>query len=252
MTETLSIPSGSPVSTWELLRDLGFAEDQRVFSDLLPGLSFDFGNFKLSASAVTNLLGAQIVLLSGAMFTERTARQVECQLPRQVESLEQGVAWVVWCLDDAAWGTFEPRIAPPWLAEGRRHRHLLPWERAREAFAAYAVRPRCEVERDWAKVALKTLEQQLATVDEETHVIFSFDGTVLKILCPGKVIAVAAEGLPWAQQYSIKAGILRSLPKRLMRSHISVSVWKAGLTIGHRTYYPLVGIVEAGTTATDA
>ncbi|MEW5979773.1 MAG: hypothetical protein AB1898_28590 [Acidobacteriota bacterium] len=117
MNEPVPISSAPPVSTWELLRNLGFTEDRTVFSDLRPGLSFDFGNFKLSASAVTNLRAARIVLLSGVLVTARTITQVGDELPMEVESVEQGKAYLASCLDNAAGGTFEPQIAPPWLEE---------------------------------------------------------------------------------------------------------------------------------------
>jgi hypothetical protein len=51
-----------------------------------------------------------------------------------------------------------------------------------------------------------------------------------------------AEGSPWTQRYSVRAGALRSLPKRLMKYHIMFSVWEALLTIGNRAYKLAVGI----------
>jgi hypothetical protein len=177
-----------------------------------------------------------VVLLTGAIVTERSICEVECELPPEVESAEQGIAWVAWCLDNAAGGRFEPAAAPAWLAEGRQHLHLLPWERES---AAYAARPHCVVQRDWARVALKALGEQLTTVDDEVPVTFGFDGNVLTISCAGKISPMPAEGSPWTQPYSIGAGALRSLPKRLMSYSIQFSVWDAVLTIGNRCYRPV-------------
>jgi hypothetical protein len=235
-------PSGNPVSTWDVLRGLGFVEDPAVSSSPGPGLSFDFGNFKLSAVLGLNRGFVPVVVLLGVMVTQRSIREVECELPPEVESIEQVKAWVAWCLDNNAGGRrFEPAVATPWLTEGRLHLDLLPWNRE---IAAYAARPHCDVRRDWARIALKTLGEQLATVDDEAPVAFGFDGTVLTIRCAGKVSVMPADGRPWAQAYSIRAGALRALPKRLEFT-VEISVWDAMLRIGNRGYRPALAI-DAG------
>ena len=235
MSEPIGM-SGPAVSTWDLLRALGFAEDPTLISDVLPGLSFDFGNFKLWAISGTNRHFVRVILLSGVMVTERSIREVECEMPPEVESAEQGKAWVAWCLDNnASRRRFEPVVAPAWLAEGRLHFHLLPWKRR---MAAYAARPHCVVKRDWARVALKALGEQLTTVADEAPVTFGFDGNVLTISCAEKASPMPAEGSPWTQPYSVRAGALRNLPKRLMSYNIQFSVWESVLTIGNRAYRP--------------
>jgi hypothetical protein len=216
-----------------LLQSLGFTEDVTVFADQPPGISFDFGNFKLEASRLTNRWNVPTVLLGGVMASERTIALVHAELALQVESREQGLAFVAWCLDNSAGGRFQLTIEPPWLAEGRRNRHLLPWERKR---ANYLARPHCYVHRDWARVALKKLAAQVADLNDDAPVTFSFDGTVLMIRCPGKVNAMSAEGLPWTESYSITAGALRKLPKRLMSEMVEVSVWDSALIIGRWRY----------------
>jgi len=198
----------SPVSTWDLLLALGFTEDQTVMSDPQPGLSFDFGNFKLSASRLVNMRFVPVVLLGGVLVTKQSIGLMENELPLEVESFEQGVAYVAWCLDNAAGGTFEAASAPAWLTEGRRHRHLLPWERQA---AAYEARPRCSVRRDWARIAIKALAEQLATVDDNTPVTVWFDGSVLTIRCAEKVCAMPADGHAWTEPYLIRAGALTQL-----------------------------------------
>ena len=40
------------LQTWEVLKELGFMPNASVWSEIQPGLSFDFGNFILSAGAV--------------------------------------------------------------------------------------------------------------------------------------------------------------------------------------------------------
>lgn len=113
------------VSTWELLRGIGFEDDPEVMSDVRPGLSFDFGNLKLSASCVLGRHYQDVVLLTGCLETARRLSEICKEIPRTVSSREEGLAWVVSCLDKAAGGVFEPRKPTTWIAEGRAHNALL-------------------------------------------------------------------------------------------------------------------------------
>jgi len=206
------------VSTWDLLKTIGFGEDHSVISDPPGGLSIDFGNFKMSASFVLNRWFREAVLLSGIMSTSRTIAEVECEMPREVESWEQGVAWVTWCLDNHAnGGIFKPALPIAWLTEGRQNRHLLPWERERAAWererAAYAARPHCQVQRDWARVALRNLSEIVATLDDEAPVIFQFDGEVLRIRCADSLIANAGSGQDLAQSILTQGGSVATTPQ---------------------------------------
>ena len=228
MNGPIGMAGSSPVSTWELLLALGFVEDQTVISDQMPGLSFHFGNFKLSACFCFNRWFVPVASLSGVMATTRSVREITGELPLQFESAEQGIAWLVRCLDGGASASFNPVLTPAWLAEGRRLRHLLPWERYR---AAYDARPHCYVQRNWVRLALKTLAEQLGNVDDDTAVTIQFDGSVLTLRCAGKIIPMMADGLPWTELYSIRAGALRRLPKRLMREMVEVSIWDSALQI---------------------
>src|SRR2546421_376842 len=133
MSQPANVSGISPVLTWELLKALGFVDDHTMVSDDPPGLSFDFGNLKLHANCVTNLQFVRIVLMTGVIVTARTIAEVDDELPLEFESAEQGTAWITWCLDEADGGIFEPVFSPSWLAEGRKYRHLLPWERERAA-----------------------------------------------------------------------------------------------------------------------
>ena len=120
MNPSSGISGPSAVSTWDLLLTLGFVQDQSVFADQPPGISFDFGNFKLEASRLTNRWEVPTVLLGGVMASERTIALVHAELALQVESREQGLAFVAWSLDNSAGGRFQLTIEPPWLVEGRR------------------------------------------------------------------------------------------------------------------------------------
>ena len=62
----------SHLTTWSVLKSLGFKDDKEVISDPPGGLSFHFDNFKLSASVCTNLRAQPIILFSGVYATGRT------------------------------------------------------------------------------------------------------------------------------------------------------------------------------------
>jgi len=224
---------GKATTTWDVLREFGFLPDDQVISDVMPGLSFDFGNFKLSASCVTNMRFVEVVLLTGVMATSRSIAEVQFEMPKQIQSHKQCAAWIVWHLDKVAGDEgFVSVHAVEWLVEGRNHRNLLPWV---AEMAEYEARPHCTVERVWLRVALKELRWILSTA-YDGDVVFGFDGAVLTIRCAGKVVAMPGEGMPWAQRYTIRTEKLRNLPKRLMTERLEVSIWETRLTIGRNSY----------------
>jgi hypothetical protein len=224
------------IPTWDLLPSLGFQPDFTVvYSDILPGLSLDFGNFKLAASCVLNLRCVEVVLFSGILATRDTLAEIEFELPRQVKSREQCAAWIVWHLDQH---TFRPARHVGWIEEGRQNRRLLPWVMS---IAEYEACPRCTVRRDWLRLALKTLGQHLASLPDNSTVAFSFDGSVFSIRCDKKVIAFPGEGLPWTVCFRAEAKTLHRLPKRLMREYIDLSVWDSRMRFGSWSYEGVVG-----------
>ncbi len=236
--------SDDSVPTWSLLQEIGFGPDNGVVSDVRPGLSFDFGNLKLSASCVLSRCFREVVLLTGKLLTDRTGCLICDEMPRVLESRELGLAWLAYCLDKAAGGRFEPANETEWVAQGRLHRHLLPWE---QESAEYAARPCCYVQRPWARVALKTLAEHLATTERNSAVVLEFDGEVLKIRCAEEIIAMPASGKQWPHRFSIAARSLGHLPKRLMRDPVEFSVSKTTLTISRR-HFALVATPNAPTT----
>lgn len=63
-------------ATWDVLKEFGFEPDSSVVSEIMPGLSFDFGNFNLSASAVTNEYLKPVILFAGVLSTPRKLAEV--------------------------------------------------------------------------------------------------------------------------------------------------------------------------------
>jgi len=227
------------IATWDVLQDFGFTVDSSVLSDAMRGLSYDFGNIKLSVNCVMNRRFVDVLMFSGILTSRRSLAEVEFEMPRFVESREQCAAWIVWNLDQHADGrVFQPAREAAWLLEGRNFKHLLPWQREQEEYRA---RPHCTAQREWMKLALKTLAHHLAEVEDTEPVVFGFDGKVLLFRVSGNIVALAAEGSSWMSHFSLPAGKLRSLPKRLMRANVDVSVWRSRLNIERFRYD---GIVE--------
>lgn len=221
------------VSTWELLKELGFHAGTNPNSVPDRELEIDFGNLTLSASLSMSRYFQPVVQLTGIIATRRTLAKIDDQLPLELESRELGIAILVWCLDQAGDGEFVPLKPFQFIAEGRLNRGLLPWERER---AAYAARPYCSVARQWMRLALRTLGENLIECDAGTVCTFSFDGSALTIRCGEKPIIVAAEGVRWNETYSVKVEKPTSLPTRLMRDPVGISVFDGFLTIGNRRY----------------
>jgi hypothetical protein len=229
------------ISTWDLLKSLGFVEDKSIISDPPGGLSIDFGNFKLSVIFCINRWAREVAKLSGIMSTSSTIAMVGDEMPLEFESWEQGAAWVTWCLDKIAPdGIFSPSKPIRWLAEGRQKFFLLPWEIER---VAYENRPTCQVQREWARIALRNLSEQIETAENDVSVVFWFDGEIFTIRCASSIIAVPASGKKWPCRYLLKAGTLRRLPKRLM-DMVEFSVWESSLSIGNHCYKD-VTVVES-------
>jgi hypothetical protein len=171
----------------------------------------------------------EIISLSGVLSTQRAVAEIQFELPRRVESLKQCAAWIVWNLDQhSSGGAFRSARDVGWINEGRQNRRLLPWVMSQAEFDA---RPQCTVRRDWLRLALKNLREQLASLPEDGIVVFSFDGSVFSIRCDNKVIAFPGEGLPRGVCFKVRAGELRRLPKRLMHDHIALSIWQSRLAI---------------------
>lgn len=236
------------IATWNVLRDFGFAVDSSVMSDAMPGLSYDFGNFKLSACSCMNLRFADVVLFTGCLASPRSISEVQFEIPQFVESRELCAAWIVWHLDGYADGRiFQPMREVAWLHEGRNYKHLLPWERERvnreREQEEYRARPHCTAQRDWLRLALKTLKEYLAKAEDVEPVEIGFDGKVLSFRLAGNVVVLAAEGSPWPTSFTLPAGKLRPLPKRLMSADIDVSVWRSRLNIDGSRYDGIVEVV---------
>lgn len=238
------------VLVWSILNEFGFQPDASVLSDVSPGLSHDFGNFKLSASCCRGKWFREVVLFTGVMSSSRSLAQVCFEMPRHVSSAEQCAAWIVWHLDRASEVRhFQPKLAAVWLAIGRANMHALPWEEERvrreQMLERYDARPQCQIQRDWLKLALRKVADMLLSVPDSERVSVGFDGRVLSFACAGKSSLTEASGIAWPVSYTLPAASLRNLPKRLMSMNVGVSVWDGSLQIDRHSYS---GVIEQAAT----
>ena len=136
------------VRLWDVLLSVGFTP---VEGRLAPCLRFDFGSFAVEALETTNRHFADVVLLTGYAFGQRVMAELIQELPREVESRQQGIAWIAWAIETSLGDFLGPQqgVAPSWLEEARTHRRLLPWERDREAYERRRIVPCRGIGRDW-------------------------------------------------------------------------------------------------------
>lgn len=223
----------STVSTHAVLRLLGFRPDTTVYSDPAGGLTYEFADFVLHASVCVGQHFEPVVLFTGVISRERVLAEINFEMPQEVESADQAVAWLTYALRHYLGGEPQKSATEAWLARGQECSSLLPWERRR---AEYDARPYCIVAREWMKLAVRQLSAELEASDDDVRIAFWFDGEVLRIEGPMETIVLGARGTAWKHVYEVHAGVLRKLPRRFMTSSLEIGVWDDRLTIGRHLY----------------
>lgn len=69
------------METWELLMQLGFAEDPEAITDSPPGLSYRGGGVIVFATRGTNQWFRESIFLTGHENTGRTLSSIQSELP---------------------------------------------------------------------------------------------------------------------------------------------------------------------------
>ena len=213
--------------TRALFEILGFQEDWEAITDQRPAYYHDFGNLRLTAAEVMSYHGPRF-LFSGVIEGARSVTMVDFEMPLEVESFEQGVAWIWSGIGEE----FRPRLPTPWLEDGRTWQDHLPWVRRMEADKG---RPQCLVERDWFRVAIKKLHAVAASASENDLVWLAFDGEALRIAAGGVTIIVPATGTAWDTRHAVKGTQLSDLPRRLTDA-VPIAVWDGKISIGSRVW----------------
>ena len=181
------------VETWDILKRMGFKDDASVLSARKPGLSLKTGGLDLSVSQYLAAdYSTNVVFVSGHYQSSNNLKYIEFEMPLEMESVAQGLAWLVY----RVFGRRPRRVPenPAWLQTGIDNYDLLPWEKQRiereQQMEQFIARPHCRVERDWFRVArkkVKTLASE--SPDAEVTICFdqrtlSFSGSNLNVIMP--------------------------------------------------------------------
>ena len=217
-------------NTRELFKILGFKEDWDAIAEQLPGYKYVARGVEITVSQVTNEYLRPCFLVLGCVRSPRSIEGIEFEIPVQVESFEQGLAWLVYGV-----GKHKDWLSPPaWMTLGRQLEEHLPWVRRQQA---YKNRPVCNVDRQWFRLAAKQLRDLAATAAENDRAIFSFDGAVLRIEACSQTLAMPAKGnAPWVTSYAIPANQLDHLPQRFATASVNISVFDDRLSVANRAW----------------
>lgn len=192
------------------------------------GLQFDFGNCKLKAIVGMSPQFFYGITFLGYWKTNRSMGQLDFALPLEVESYEQGIALIAYNLRKA-----ELKIKPNWLMEGLSLSGLLPWEIERKK---YRENPRAVIDHEWFRVIVKKLLEASKNSTEVDETTFSFDGSVLLIICNGVKIVCSGTGKIWQSTATVKTKSLDFLPKRISKKDVQIFILEDKLYIGSRVF----------------
>ncbi len=224
-TQSSNLLGPSSMATRDLLSDLGFEPFMAQFTDQQPGYRYNFGNLVLEAVQVTNQYCRPEMLFTGTVKTARMFGSVTFSLHLNVESFEQGVALIAYNIG----GDFEPSRPTPWLELGRSFEEHLPGRRELRLFQQ---RPKCQIEAEWFRVAVKKLISAGEASAPESTFTVSFSEGVLRFDTPSFRLPIPALGSPWATTYSCNTAGLKHLSKRTPSDGVEVAYWQGRLSIG--------------------
>lgn len=198
------------------------------FIPIEEGFQFDFGNCKLKAIEGTNQYFQEGFNFCGHYITDRKFGELVFFLPLQVESNQQGFALLAYYLRNANF-----KNKPDWLSEGLALTEFLPWKKN---LKAYNENPKAFIEHEWFRVIVKKMKLLISNSTDENVTIFSFDGTVLKVVCNNETLVVSGIGKDWQRIAKVKTKSLDFLPKRISNSDVEIFIWQDKLNIGNRVF----------------
>ncbi len=210
--------------TVDVLQKLGFEPQLEGWPDTWV---FDFGSFKLKASQGINRYFRESFFLAGNYRTSRIMGSIEFEMPLDVDSFEQGVAWIAHGIGNV--GSLTDHV--PWVSKGREWEDSLPW-RARAK--AHDARPKCFVDREWFRLVRKQLREigeQAAEEESDEAIQITFDGEVLRLSTQAKLWVMPATGNAWDRPYHLALYQFAHLPKRSMSQLVMFSVWEGTMEI---------------------
>jgi hypothetical protein len=225
----------STVDVREILPALGFLEVWGVMTERQPAFAFKSGNIDITAAEVMSLFLRREFSFGGVGTTGRSIRSIQFSMPLEVESVEQGVAWLVHGIG----ADFVPSEPIEWFEAGKSLKHLLPWEQQREMRLAELnefnrrrqARPHCKVARSLVRSIFNHLGLVTAAVDIPIEYTITFNGCELAVSVPRARVGVPAAGsAAWPLEYRGDVATLLSLAKRRFNSDpVEVGVWAGAL-----------------------
>ena len=180
-----------------------------------------------------NLDARYVVLLSGVINTGDILAEVENQIPNDLRSASEAAAWVSYALKSYR-RQLEP--LPDWFVEGERHWDLVPPARlelaARERMRAYQARPKCLIDRDYARPLRRNLLEAISGLAGPTEMTFRFDGRVLSIVLNERAHEVVASGESWSSAYRVSVSSQTKLPTRFKSPVVILDVFEGYVSFG--------------------
>ena len=229
------------VSTVEIIKKIGFRQEVGGLPDTFK---YKSSNLQLSACAGLSLKSFEYtVSFSGFVHTERTMEYIEFEMPLEVDSFEQGMAWLAWHIDQQKndRSCYNSDFLYNWLEIGYANYHLLPWEKERierkreeEAYQAeYMLSPHCTVEREWARILRGKINAIMEDAEEPVQVVLSFNGEMLIVRCTGMLMPMPANGKAWENSFLLDLEPTWKLPKRFINEQIEFAIFREKLMVDH-------------------
>jgi hypothetical protein len=139
--------------------------------------------------------------------------------------------------------------------KGKQQGDLLPWRidsarKEAERKAIYDASPKCFVEREWLKMALKSQAKSLESKPDATAVHFDFADNAFSIRTDNDVIATGGKGSSWPETVTVLASELRKLPRRIPRDDVCILMSPKHIQIG--TSYFLRSLKEGDQASSES
>lgn len=85
------------------------------------------------------------------------------------------------------------------------------------------------------RLLIKKLRPLIPPSTDDDITTFSFDGTVLKVICNSQAFFIGGTGTAWEEIAVVKTKYLKYLPKRLNHTNALVYIHKNMLVIGDKS-----------------
>lgn len=233
----LSIPAPTPiVAVRDVLPTLGFVPDGQGYSENPPAFKFRRSNLELTAGEMTNIYLRPGMHFYGRWQTPHTLKMVGFEMPLQVESYDQVLAWIAFGIGV----DYQPTSDLAWFERGKVCQALLPWERhkreleerSKETQRLRALRPHCLVSRKWMRLVMNHIANTARDSHSRLDFQLDFDGRLLKVEIDGELIGVPATGpVPWLGKFAVVLEPQDALPKRLMTDPVEIGIWQGHLEV---------------------